>query len=54
MKNDLELIATKEFDYYNDMYKVVDFLNKNLSNLDIVFGLTEKNGKHILAIYKES
>lgn len=53
MKNDLELMAAKEFEYYEDMYKVVDFLNKNLSKMDIAFGLTEKNGKNVLTIYKE-
>lgn len=54
MKNKLEIIGTKEFIYYEEMYKVIDFLNKNLSDKDIVFGLTEKNGKHILSIYKEN
>ena len=53
MKDKLELIATKEFSHYEDMYKVVDFLNKNLSEYDIVFGITEKDGKSIINIYKE-
>lgn len=53
MKDELELIAAKEFTYYDEMYKVVDFLNKNLSGYDIVFGITEKNEKHIINIYKE-
>jgi hypothetical protein len=53
MKDKLELIATKEFSHYEDMYKVVDFLNKNLSEYDIVFGITEKDGKNIINIYKE-
>lgn len=53
MKNDLELIGVKEFEYYEDMYLVVDFLNKNLSKKDLAFGLSEKNGKQLLTIYKE-
>ena len=53
MKDELELIAAKEFSYYDEMYKVVDFLNKNLSGYDLVFGITEKNDKHIINIYKE-
>lgn len=53
MKDKLELVATKEFLHYEDMYKVVDFLNKNLSEYDIVFGITEKDGKSIINIYKE-
>ncbi|MCT8975548.1 YpmA family protein [Clostridium sp. CX1] len=53
MKDKLELIASKEFNYYEEMYKVVDFLNKNLSEKDLVFGITEKDDKHIINIYKE-
>lgn len=53
MKEDLELMASKEFKEYAEMYKVVDFLNKNLSNRNIVFGLQEKDGKCIINIYKE-
>ncbi|MBC2581353.1 YpmA family protein [Clostridium sp. DJ247] len=53
MKDKLELIATKEFPLYEDMYKIVDFLNKNLGKYDIVFGITEHNGKNTINIYKE-
>ncbi|WML35025.1 YpmA family protein [Clostridium sp. OS1-26] len=53
MKDKLELIAAKEFTYYDEMYKVVDFLNKNLSEQDLVFGITERDDKHIINIYKE-
>lgn len=53
MKDKLELIASKELNYYNEMYKVVDFLNKNLSDYNIVFGITEKDDKSIINIYKE-
>ncbi|MPM65894.1 hypothetical protein SDC9_112798 [bioreactor metagenome] len=53
MKDKLQLIAMKEFKEYDEMYRVVDFLNKNLSDLNIIFGMHEKNNKHILAIYKE-
>lgn len=54
MKNELQLIAMKELNHYDDMYKIVDFLNKNLSKMDLVFGLTEKEGKNVLTIYKET
>lgn len=53
MKDKLQLIAMKEFKEYDEMYKVVDFLNKNLSDLNLIFGMHEKNNKHILSIYKE-
>lgn len=53
MKDKLELIATKEFKYYEEMYKVIDFLNKNLGNYDLVFGIQEKEDTNIINIYKE-
>jgi hypothetical protein len=53
MQDKLELIASKEFSYYEEMYKVVDFLNKNLSEYNVVFGITEREGKHIINIYSE-
>lgn len=53
MKDKLQLIATKEFKEYDEMYKIVDFLNKNLSDLDLIFGMCEKDGKHMVTIYKE-
>lgn len=53
MKDKLELIASKEFKYYDEMYKIVDFLNRNLSEKDLIFGITEKDDKHIINIYKE-
>ncbi len=53
MKDKLQLIATKEFKEYEGMYKLVDFLNKNLSGLDLIFGMCEKDGKHMISIYKE-
>lgn len=50
----LELIATKTFKPYNEMYKVVDFLNKNLKDKRIMFGLTRDNetGSLSISIYE--
>jgi Protein of unknown function (DUF4264) len=53
MKDKLNLIATKELEKYEDMYKIVDFLNKNLMDLHLVFGMSEKSDKYIISIYKE-
>ncbi len=53
MKDCLQLISSKEFMHYDEMYKIVDFLNKNLSDYDIAFGVAEKDGKSIISIYKE-
>lgn len=37
----LELIAVRSFKAYDDMYKVIDFLNKTLKDKHIIFGLTK-------------
>lgn len=46
----LELIAFKSFSMYEDMYKVVDFLNKNLKDKRIMFGLSKNNEENNLTI----
>lgn len=51
---DLEKISCKEFQHYEDMYKIVDFLNKNLADIGVAFGLTIKDSKDVITIYKEN
>ncbi|MBF7083323.1 YpmA family protein [Desulfallas sp. Bu1-1] len=46
----LELIAHKSFPAYEDMYKVVDFLNKNLKDKKIMFGLTKNDKENTMTI----
>ncbi|HHW43690.1 MAG: YpmA family protein [Thermoanaerobacteraceae bacterium] len=50
----LELIATKSFTPYQDMYKVVDFLNKSLKHKRLMFGLTKdaEKGTMNISIYE--
>lgn len=50
----LELIATKSFEPYSDMYRIVDFLNKSLKEKKVMFGLTKdrESGKMIITIYE--
>ncbi|MFZ5648471.1 MAG: YpmA family protein [Bacillota bacterium] len=50
----LELIATKSFPPYGDMYRVVDFLNKSLKDKKIMFGLTKdrQSGMMTITIYE--
>ncbi|RKO67207.1 YpmA family protein [Desulfofundulus salinus] len=50
----LELIATKSFTPYPEMYRVIDFLNKNLKHKKVMFGLTKdpEKGKMIISIYE--
>lgn len=35
----LELIAAKNFSSWDELYKVVDFLNKSLKQYNLMFGL---------------
>lgn len=46
----LELIAHKSFSGYEDMYKVVDFLNKSLKDKRIMFGLTRNDKENTVTI----
>ncbi|MFY9175687.1 MAG: YpmA family protein [Peptococcia bacterium] len=50
----LELIATRSFEYYDEMYKVVDFLNKNLKEYRVMLGLRQEkeDGKLSISIYE--
>jgi len=54
MKEGLKLIASKEFVQVDEIYKIVDFLNKNLAELKVVFGTQKKENKSIINIYKEN
>lgn len=46
----LELIATKSFKSYDEMYKVVDFLNKILKEKKVIFGLTKDKSNDTMTI----
>jgi uncharacterized FlaG/YvyC family protein len=48
----LELIATCKVQTNAELYKVIDFLNKNLKNYHVMFGLTKKDQKMIISIYE--
>lgn len=48
----LELLATKNFAEYNEMYLVVDFLNKTLKHKKVMFGLTKKDNRMAVSIYE--
>lgn len=50
----LELIAAKTFKPYDEMYKIVDYLNKTLKHKKVMFGLTKKqeDGSMTISIYE--
>jgi hypothetical protein len=48
----IELIATQRVGVNGELYKVVDFLNKNLKDHRLMFGLTKKGDKMVISVYE--
>jgi hypothetical protein len=48
----LKLKSTLEINENPELYKVVDFLNKNLKDMGLIFGVSKKNMKMIISIYE--
>lgn len=48
----IELIATQKVGWNGELYKVVDFLNKNLKGYKLMFGLSKKEDNMIISIYE--
>lgn len=50
----LVLLASRSFANYEDMYKVVDFLNKNIKDKGIMLGLVKdrESGRLNINIYE--
>ncbi|EGW38059.1 MULTISPECIES: YpmA family protein [unclassified Desulfosporosinus] len=48
----IELIATQRIGVNSELYKVVDFLNKNLKDHRLMFGLTKKEDKMVISVYE--
>lgn len=48
----IELIATQRLGVNGELYKVVDFLNKNLKDYRLMFGLTKKEDKMVISVYE--
>ena len=48
----LELIATQRVSVNDELYKVVDFLNKNLKDYRLMFDLKKKEDKMIISVYE--
>ncbi|MCR4442730.1 MAG: YpmA family protein [Peptococcaceae bacterium] len=46
----LVLLATKSFPYYDEMYQVIDFLNKNIKDKHIMLGLTKSKETNTMKI----
>ena len=48
----IELIAIQKVAANGELYKVVDFLNKNLKEYKLMFGLTKKEEKMVISVYE--
>jgi len=49
----LRLLASRTFKAYEEMFKVVDFLNKTLKHKRVIFGLSKDDeGNMIISIYE--
>lgn len=52
MDDKLELKSTIEVEYNLELYKVIDFLNKNLKEKNLIFGLSKKDSKMRVSIFE--
>ncbi|HBW36690.1 YpmA family protein [Desulfosporosinus sp. BICA1-9] len=48
----IELISSLRLGVNGELYKVVDFLNKNLKDRRLMFGLTKKDDKMVISVYE--
>ncbi|NLY43839.1 MAG: YpmA family protein [Clostridiaceae bacterium] len=48
----LELKATLEVSQNDELYKIIDFLNKNLKQKNVIFGLAQKDDKMVITVYE--
>lgn len=54
MENEGKLELKAKIDVKSDyeLYKIVDFLNKNLKDKNVIFGLSKNGGMMTLSIYE--
>ncbi|HHY28642.1 MAG TPA: YpmA family protein [Desulfitobacterium dehalogenans] len=48
----IELIGTQKIKVNPELYKVVDFLNKNLKEYNLMFGLSKKENTMTISVYE--
>ncbi|WP_082685524.1 YpmA family protein [Ferroacidibacillus organovorans] len=49
------ILATKDVAISDDLYQLIDFLNRTLKDLDVIFGLSKskvEEGKYTVTIYR--
>jgi len=52
MENKLELIAKKVIPYNDDLYQLIDFLNKTLKSKHVIFGISKNGEDAIISVYE--
>lgn len=48
----LEVVATIKMKPNEELYKIVDFLNKHLKDKNVIFGLTKENEYMAIKMYE--
>lgn len=51
-KGKLELVATLKLKENEELYRLVDFLNRNLKSQNVMFGLSKKGEEMTFSIYE--
>ncbi len=51
-KGRLELIAACKVEANPELYKIIDFLNRNLKDHQVMFGLTKKDEIMTVSVYE--
>ncbi|MDR3289147.1 MAG: YpmA family protein [Peptococcaceae bacterium] len=51
-KGKLELLATQRVEANPEVYKIVDFLNKNLKRYHLMFGLAKREEEMVISVYE--
>jgi len=52
LEEKLELIATQTVPHNEDLYLLVDFLNRTLKDRNLIFGVSMRDEEMVVAIYE--
>jgi hypothetical protein len=52
LEEKLELIATLKIPYNEDLYTLIDFLNRTLKDKKLIFGVSQRNEQMLVSIYE--
>ncbi len=52
MAQKLELLATHKIPDNEDLYTLIDFLNRTLKDKNLIFGVSQRDGQMIVSVYE--